>query len=793
MNTKALKTLEFDKIIAQLTDLAASQPGKALCRALEPLTSLDEIETRQIETAAALARLFKNGRISYGSVYDIRADIKRMEIGSPLNAGELLRIAKLLRNVSVVKSYGTQKRDDEPEDCLDEMFRSLEPLRPLCDAIDRAIISEDEISDQASAKLASIRRSIRTAGDRIHTELTKILNSSAKDYLQDAIITTRNGRWCIPVRAGSQSHVPGIVHDSSSTGSTVFIEPASVVRLNNEIRELEGAEQAEIEAILANLSAMAAEHSGILREDFELMVSLDFIFARASLAMAMNATRPLFNDKGIIDLKKARHPLLNKKKVVPIDISLGDAFDMLVITGPNTGGKTVSLKTTGLLLIMGLSGLHIPCGDRSRLGFYKEIYADIGDEQSIEQSLSTFSAHMTNTVAFLDKADRDSLVLFDELGAGTDPTEGAALATAILKTLLDRGIRTMATTHYSELKLFALNTDRVTNGSCEFNVDTLSPTYRLLIGLPGKSNAFAISKKLGLSDDVIEMAKSEISEQAMSFEDMISELENNRRRIEKDKREIAEARAEIEKTRREIKDQKAKLAERRDKLMAQSSEEASRILQKAKEYADQTIRYYNKHGGTAAAKELEEKRSTLRKKIDSLDKNSAKPQETAARKGTLKAKDLKIGDDVRVLSLNLKGTVSSLPDAKDMLFVTMGIMRSKVALSDLEKIDTVDITAPGYTKATGSGSIKISKSMAVSQEINLLGKTVDEALAELDKYLDDAFLAHLHQVRVVHGKGTGALRKGVHDYLRRQKHIKSYRLGEYGEGDSGVTIVEFKN
>ena len=792
MNTKALKTLEFDKIIDRLAELAGSEPGRELCRRIEPLSSLSEIEQHQTETADALGRLLKNGRVSFGGITDIRADIKRLEIGSPLNAGELLRLARLLRTVSAVKAYGMQKKEEEPADSLDESFRLLDPLRALCEAIDRAIISEEEISDQASVKLASIRRSIRTAGDRIHSELTKLLNSAARDYLQDAIITTRNGRWCVPVKAGSQRYVPGIVHDSSSTGSTVFVEPTAVVRLNNEIRELEGAEAAEIEAILAALSEMAAGHSGVLAADYDILVQLDAIFARGALALSMNATRPQFNDKGIIALRKARHPLLNKKKVVPIDISLGEDFDMLVITGPNTGGKTVSLKTTGLLLIMGLSGLHIPCGDRSRLGFYREIYADIGDEQSIEQSLSTFSAHMTNIVSFLDKAGRDSLVLFDELGAGTDPTEGAALAEAILRTLLNRGIRTMATTHYSELKLFALNTDRVINGCCEFNVETLSPTYRLLIGLPGKSNAFAISRKLGLSDTVIEMARAGISEQAMSFEDMIAELENSRRQIEKDKAEIADARAEIEKTRREIREQKEKLAQRRDKLMAQTSEEASRILQKAKDYADQTIRYYNKHGGSAAARELEEKRTTLRQKIDSLDKNAAAPRDSKVKKGTLKPADLMIGDDVRVISMNLKGTVSTLPDSRGMLFVTMGIMRSKVALSDLEKIDT-PADAPGHDRIVGSGAIKAGKSLSVSPEINLLGKTVDEAVAELDKYLDDAFLAHLPKVRIVHGKGTGALRKGVHDYLRRQKRIKAYRLGEYGEGDSGVTIAEFRS
>ena len=795
MNEKALKTLEFYKIRDRLTGHASSGPGKALCEALEPYDDLREIEDRQTETADALARLFKSGRISFGSTYDIRPEIRRLEIGSFLNAKELLTIAKLLQNVSAVRSYGTAKKDEDPDDSLDAFFRLLDPVRPLYDAISAAIISEDEISDHASPELSRIRRTIRIQGDRIHTELAKILNSPAREYLQDALITTRNGRYCVPVRSGSQSHVPGIVHDTSSTGSTVFVEPASVVRLNNEIRELEAAEKAEIERILMKLSEEAAAMSGTLRTNVETMACLDFIFARAALAMEMNATRPLFNDRGIIELKKARHPLLDKKNVVPIDIRLGDDFDMLIITGPNTGGKTVSLKTTGLLLIMGLCGLHIPAADRSRLGLYREIYADIGDEQSIEQSLSTFSAHMTNIVSFLEKAESDSLILFDELGAGTDPTEGAALAESILKDLRARGIRTIATTHYSELKVFAMRTPRVINGSCEFDVDTLSPTYRLLIGLPGKSNAFAISRKLGLPEEIIETAREEISEQEESFEDLIADLEISRRRIEEDKLEIEKSRAEIEALKKDLKEQKALLKDKREKLMAQTNEEASRILQKAKDYADQTIRYYNKHGGTAAAKDLEERRSGLRKKIDGLNERSAagrkeKPDDRRSKK-TLKPSELKIGDDIFVRSLGLKGTVSTLPDSHDKLFVTMGILRSKVDLSDIEKIDEPAPVSPSYGN-DGSGSIKVTKSLAVSPEVSLLGMTVDEALSALDKYLDDAYLAHLNKVRVVHGKGTGALRSAVHDYLRSQKRVRSYRLGEYGEGDTGVTIVEFR-
>lgn len=791
MNEKALNTLEFPFIRQALASHATSAPGRELCLAITPLTDRDEIEKRQTETQDALSRLFKSGRISFGSTCDITACLKRLEIGSVLGAGELLRLGRLLQNTALVKAYSRDKKDDETADSLDPLFDVLDPLRPLAEAIDRAIISEDEISDQASPNLSRIRRLIRQSGDKIRSELQRLINSPARDYLQDALITTRDGRYCLPVKNGSQNHVPGIVHDTSATGNTLFIEPASVVRLNNEVRELETEEAREIAAILKSLSQQAAPHTGQLALNSRTMVELDFIFARASYAMALNATRPLFNTNGFIDIRKARHPLIDSRKVVPIDITLGGHFDMLIITGPNTGGKTVSLKTTGLLLAMGLSGLHIPAGDKSRLGLFREIYADIGDEQSIEQSLSTFSAHMTNEVDFLKKADKDSLVLFDELGAGTDPTEGAALAIAILSHLHRRHIRTMATTHYSELKMYALRTPGVMNGACEFDVEKLSPTYRLLIGVPGKSNAFAIARKLGLMEDIIEEARSHLSEKDESFEDVISDLENQRKAIEKERLTIEQNREETEKLRRSLEEQKKNLALRRDKLIAQSTEEAGRILQKAKDYADQTIRYYNKHGGLSSARELEEKRTNLRKKIDQLGSKQA-VAEKPVKKVRLKPADLHIGDDVRILSMNLCGTVSTLPDKHGNLMVTMGIMRSRVSIDDLELIQPKESPKKALSR-TSASSLQLAKTKAISPEINLLGKTVDEALSELDKYLDDAYLSHLSQVRIVHGKGTGALRSAVHDYLRRQKHIRSYRLGEYGEGDSGVTIAEFKS
>ncbi len=790
MNQKALKTLEYNKIIDKLVTYASSPTGKHLCQTLEPYDDLGIIETLQQQTAAGLSRLFKKGNISFGGAKDIRPSLKRLEVGSTLGISELMTIASLLENAIRVKSYGRHDREDEAEDCLDIFFTAIEPLTPVSSEIRRCILAEDEISDDASPTLRSIRRSMKQLGDKIHTELTRILGSSAKDYLQDSLVTTRNGRYCIPVKAEHKNAVSGIIHDQSSTGSTVFIEPAAIVKLNNDIRQLEVKETEEIEVILANLSEMCAPHIEALYTDFKMMTELDFIFARASLAMEQNASMPVFNTKGYIRLKKARHPLIDKKKVVPIDVSLGGDFHLLIITGPNTGGKTVSLKTVGLLTLMGQAGLHIPTMDQSELSVFEEIYADIGDEQSIEQSLSTFSSHMTNVVSFLEKADYKSLVLFDELGAGTDPTEGAALAIAILSTLHKRQVRTMATTHYSELKMFALSTPGVENGSCEFSVETLSPTYRLLIGVPGKSNAFAISSKLGLPEYIIQKAREQLTEEAESFEDVITNLEESRLTLEREQEEIARYKREIAALKEELEGKQQKLNERREKIMNQANEQAKRILQEAKDYADETMRKFNKFGKeNISAKEMEAEREKLRKKIAQKENKLAiKP---VPKKGKLKPEDLHIGDAVKILSLNLKGTVNTRPDSRGNLFVMAGIMRTKVNVTDLELLDEEVISTPNLAR-TSTGKIKMSKSASVSTEINLLGKTVDEAIAELDKYLDDAYIAHLPSVRVVHGKGTGALRTGVHKYLKKQRHVKSFRLGEFGEGDAGVTIVEFK-
>ena len=666
-------------------------------------------------------------------------------------------------------------------------------MTQLANEINRCILSEEEMADDASPRLKSIRRSKLSTNEKIHSQLTSMVNGAYRTFLQDAVITMRDNRYCIPVKAEYKSQVSGMVHDQSSTGSTFFIEPAAVVNLNNQLKELDLQEQEEIEVILGDLSSQAAVHTSELAADQKIMTTLDFIFAKAKLAMEQNATEPIFNTEHYIQIRKGRHPLLDKKKAVPIDVRLGKDFDLLVITGPNTGGKTVSLKTVGLFTLMGQAGLHIPALDRSELSIFSEVYADIGDEQSIEQSLSTFSSHMTRVVHILQHADADSLCLFDELGAGTDPTEGAALAIAILNYLHDRGIRTMATTHYSELKIYALSTNFVENACCEFDVETLRPTYRLLIGIPGKSNAFAISSKLGLSDEIIHAAKEQISKEDESFEDVIADLEQSRVTIEKEQQEIAEYKERIRTLQEQLQKKNEKIDQAKDKILRDANEKARAILQEAKDVADETIRDFNKAGASADIKELEKKRQKVRDKINekngklALGNNQKKP----ANQKTVDPKKLKKGDSVKIISMNLKGIVNTLPDARGNLFVQCGIMRMQTNVNDLVPVKEETITAPALQR-TNTGKLKMSKSFSVSSEINLLGCTVDEAIAKLDKYLDDAYLAHLPSVRVVHGKGTGALRSAVQSHLKRLKYVKEYRLGEYGEGDAGVTIVTFK-
>lgn len=793
MNTKVLTTLEYNKIIDLLTEKADSEPGKKLCRDLVPSTDLSAIRTAQRETKDALARLFRIGSTSFGSNRDLGFSIRSLEIGSSLSMSELLKLASFLDNVSRIKTYGKKEREDLPNDSLDAYFEGLTPMTQLANEINRCILSEEEMADDANLKLKSIRRSKLSTNEKIHSQLTSMVNGAYRTFLQDAVITMRDNRYCIPVKAEYKSQVSGMVHDQSSTGSTFFIEPAAVVNLNNQLKELDLQEQEEIEVILGDLSSQAAVHTSELAADQKIMTTLDFIFAKAKLAMEQNATEPIFNTEHYIQIRKGRHPLLDKKKAVPIDVRLGKDFDLLVITGPNTGGKTVSLKTVGLFTLMGQAGLHIPALDRSELSIFSEVYADIGDEQSIEQSLSTFSSHMTRVVHILQHADADSLCLFDELGAGTDPTEGAALAIAILNYLHDRGIRTMATTHYSELKIYALSTNFVENACCEFDVETLRPTYRLLIGIPGKSNAFAISSKLGLSDEIIHAAKEQISKEDESFEDVIADLEQSRVTIEKEQQEIAEYKERIRTLQEQLQKKNEKIDQAKDKILRDANEKARAILQEAKDVADETIRDFNKAGASADIKELEKKRQKVRDKIN--EKNGklslGNTQKKPAGQKTVDPKKLKKGDSVKIISMNLKGIVNTLPDARGNLFVQCGIMRMQTNVNDLVPVKEETITAPALQR-TNTGKLKMSKSFSVSSEINLLGCTVDEAIAKLDKYLDDAYLAHLPSVRVVHGKGTGALRSAVQSHLKRLKNVKEYRLGEYGEGDAGVTIVTFK-
>ena len=792
MNKKVYHTLEYNKILEKLAEYASCEEAKKRCLALEPITDKTEITRLEENVSDALSRLYRSSSLSFSGVHNVNGSLKRLDIGGTLNTTELLSICSLLEAAKRAKAYDRSDRNDEKTDSLSPLFSQIAPLSPLLEEIRRCVIGEDEIADEASPALARIRKSIRGMNDRIHAQLANIMNNSTtRTYLQDAVITMRDGRYCLPVKSESKTQVPGMVHDQSASGSTLFIEPMAVVNLNNELKELFLKEQEEINRILSELSNQVAESAMGIRTDYTVLAELDFIFAKAELAKSYNGVAPVFNEEGRINIRKARHPLLDAKKVVPIDVRLGEDYRQLIVTGPNTGGKTVSLKTVGLLTLMGQSGLHIPAGDRSELSIFDEIFADIGDEQSIEQSLSTFSSHMTNIVQILEKADSRSLCLFDELCAGTDPTEGAALAISILNKLNQYGAVTMATTHYSELKVYALSTPGVENACCEFDVETLSPTYRLLIGIPGKSNAFAISSKLGLMDNIIEDAKGRLSEKDANFEDMLAHLEKSRITSEKEQLEIQKYKAEVEDLKKKLTAKNERLDNSRDEILRKANEEAVQILKEAKDLADETIRNFNKYGqGKAPMSQMEKERSRVRDKMSKSEKAlSMKKKEIVNNKVP---KKLRIGDSVRVLSMNLNGTVHTLPNAKGDLYVQMGILRSLVNIKDLVLIDDDNTSSSKKYGGGSTGKIKMSKAVSVSTEINLIGMTVDEAIAHLDKYLDDAYIAHLPSVRIVHGKGTGALRNAVQAHLKAQHYVKSYRLGEPGEGGAGVTIAVFE-
>lgn len=790
MNNKALKTLEYNKITDRLASHASSEPGIKLCRELQPMMDMDEINSALKQTSDAVSRIFRHGSISFAGLKDIRPLTKALEVGSALGMSELLDICSLLKVAAGARRYGVS--EDEAADSLSGLFNVIYDIADVRREIERCILSEDEIADDASAELKNIRRQMRICTERIRTELNSMLNGSDRTYLQEAVITTRGGRYCIPVKAEYKSQVPGMVHDQSKAGSTFFIEPMSVVRLNNEIREYEVKESEEIAKILASLSAMAGNYTAELDADYDILSQLDFIFAKAKLSFEYKGSEPIMNTRGYINIRKGRHPLIDSHKVVPIDVSIGDEYSELIITGPNTGGKTVTLKTIGLFSLLGQSGLHIPAADNSELTVFNDIFADIGDEQSIEQSLSTFSSHMKNIIEILAKADSNSLVLFDELCAGTDPTEGAALAISILTSLHKLRVTTVATTHYSELKIFALSTEGVQNACCEFDVATLAPTYRLLIGIPGKSNAFAISGKLGLPQYIIDDAKESLASEDVAFEDVISDLEKSRVTIEREKLELEEYKKEVEDLKNRLKAKNERLDERSDNILQKAREEASAILREAKETADDAIRKLNKANAAGmSVTELEKQRQRIKDNINKVDKGRVLKAQAPARQH--KASDFHIGDRVHVASLNLDGTVHTLPNQKGELNVTIGIMNYNVNMSDLTIIEEASEMRKLKQKSSGIGKLKMSKTASISPEINLIGMTSDEAIMTLDKYLDDAFLSHISPVRIVHGKGSGILRNAVHNYLKRQKHVKSFRLGSFGEGDYGVTIVEFKD
>lgn len=789
MNKKVLKTLEFDKIIDMLVEEADSSLGKDRARRLRPSSDQSEIVALQAETSHALTRLFHHGSLSFHGLTDIRPSLVPLSKGGTLGAGELLRIGALLE--AAKRAVEFDKKDEET-DFLSGRFNGLQTFPEIRQEIHRCILSEEEISDDASSELKRIRRAIKTTNDKIREQLSATVNASG-DMLRDNIVTMRNGRYCLPVKQEYKSAFQGMIHDQSSSGSTFFIEPMAIVKLNNDLAELAMKEQDEIERILASISSICAPEVEGLERNVILLADLDFIFAKAKLSKKMQGSQPIF-DSNYIEIKKGRHPLIPKERVVPIDVILGKDYRLLIVTGPNTGGKTVSLKTVGLFTLMGQAGLHIPAFDGSHLRVFHEVYADIGDEQSIEQSLSTFSSHMTNTISILKRADKNTLALFDELGAGTDPIEGAALAISILDNLLQRNVTAMATTHYSELKQYALSTEQVENASCEFDVESLQPTYRLLIGVPGKSNAFAISSKLGLSDEIIEKAKSLVDEDAKSFEDIVTGLETTRKELEKERATAAALREEVEKQKKKLEEKNERIDKAKDRILRRANEEASEILQKAKDMADDSIRKYNKwmDGGSGTVNEMERQRSALREQLKKTEDKLASKQK-GGRPKTAPGK-LCIGDMVLVHSLGMKGTVATLPNAKGKCFVQMGILRSEVNVNDLELLEeeTLQNRKEQLRERSGAGKLKMMKSLQVSSSINLIGKTVDEAIPLLDKYLDDAYLAKLHQITIIHGVGTGALRNAVQSHLKKSKYIKTYRMGEYGEGGYGVTVAEFK-
>jgi DNA mismatch repair protein MutS2 len=789
MNERTLKVLEYDKIIDMLGSRAQSSLGKKMCLELMPSSSPYEVRERLSETREAVEVVLKWGSLPLEGIKNIAETLKRAKMGFTLSPGELLGVCDILRSARRLKNFMKEGSKSELYPIIFEIVDTLVYIKHIQDAIEHAIVSEDEIADRASEKLYGIRRSIKDKNSRVREKLQSMLSSYGK-FLQDPLITMRGDRYVIPVKAEHKGSVPGLVHDQSSSGSTLFIEPMAVVELNNDIRELALKEKAEIERILLELSGKVAESVDELQHDNDNIAYLDFLMAKAKFGLDLNGVIPEINDRGVVNIRAGRHPLIDSQKVVPIDIRLGERYSALVITGPNTGGKTVTLKTAGLLSLMGMAGLAIPARDGSELSIFKNVFADIGDEQSIEQSLSTFSSHMTNIVDIISRVDESSLVLVDELGAGTDPTEGAALAMSILQSLYNKGARIIGTTHYSELKVFAMEEKGFENASVEFDVETLRPTYRLLTGIPGKSNAFEISKRLGLKDDIINSARAMVSKDAIKFEDVIQNLQSKTTLVEKELDEAQRLKREAIELKKELSDKKYKLDSQRDKLIIKAQEEARSIVRQAKDESDRILKELNeirkRAGESASVQEAEDVRKKLKDKLEGMTVKEADALEV--KEGMIPVESVKAGEEVYVTTLSQKGVVISGPDSKDEVMVQIGIMKINVPLKKLMK----DLGKKKEKKKTGVTTIIKQKAENVSSSIDLRGQTIDEAMYNLDKYLDDAFLAGLEQVTIIHGKGTGALREGLQQALKNHHHVKSKRMGEFGEGGSGVTMIELK-
>ena len=786
---KSLNTLELPAVLNMLAAEAVSESAKEGALKLQPSDDTHEVKRRLDETSAAKTMMVVRGSPSFSGIKDVRPSLSRADLGGSLNTLELLSIARVLQCSRLVKSYIADDRHEKT--CIDYLFSALHANRFLEEKITSSIVGEDEIADSASSELANIRRKIRAASARAREALQKIISSpSYAKALQEPIITMRSDRYVVPVKAEHKGAVPGLVHDISSSGATLFIEPMAAVKANNELRELAAKEKLEIERILAELSADCAEHANDISADYNLLIQLDLIFAKAKLSYNMNAIEPELREKGIV-FRRARHPLLPKDTAVPIDLELGEDFDTLIITGPNTGGKTVTLKTVGLLNMMAQCGLHIPADDGSGVPVYKNILADIGDEQSIEQNLSTFSAHMTNIVHILDKCDERSLILFDELGAGTDPTEGAALAIAIIEHARNIGATVAATTHYAELKVYATSEAGIQNASCEFDVETLRPTYRLLVGIPGKSNAFAISGRLGLSSEIIEDAKSRVGVQNASFEATIEKLEQTRLMLERDRNEAAKKLREAEESAKKASFLKAELAVRLEKADEKSRREAERIIADARKTAEDTFAELDEMrrriNEAEEAQAVNDARSELRRKLNEKEDSFKSAKSAEPKENKKSARPVKAGDMVEILSMGVKAEVLSV-NGDGSLELKAGIMTVKAKQSEVYLLEGEKIKKKQLSYNVASNSPR----RVVSPEIDLRGMESIEAVAAAEMYIDNAVMAKLKTVTIIHGKGTGALRQAVQQMLRRNKAVKSFRLGRFGEGESGVTVVELK-